>query len=338
LIVDDVETNIYVAKGLLTPYELSIDSADSGFTAIEKIGCGNSYDIIFMDHMMPKMDGLETTKRLRDIGYRQPIVALTANAVAGQADIFLKNGFDDFISKPIDIRHLNIILNKFIRDKQPPEVIETARRQAREKKRQAAESAAVPDTRLKRVEIDGLNIADGLEYFGGNEESYLNILRSYATNTRKLLTEIDTFDNAKIEDYEITVHGIKGSSYGICAESLGDLAEALENAAKAKDFDFIRINNRPFLDAAWRLVDCLDDLFSVYDSNSSKMVKDKPDKEDLLRLHAACDAFDMSEVEVVMEKIDCCQYESDDGLVDWLRKNVELVNYDEIVQKLSGVK
>jgi PAS domain S-box-containing protein len=118
LIVDDVGTNLYVAKGLMAPYELTIDTAESGFEAIEKIKDGKVYDIVFMDHMMPEMDGVETTKKLRAIGYNQPIVALTANAVMGQAEMFLSNGFDDFISKPIDIRQLNAILNKMIRNKQ----------------------------------------------------------------------------------------------------------------------------------------------------------------------------------------------------------------------------
>ena len=132
LIVDDVEMNIYVAKGLLSPYMLEIDSADSGFKAISKVKEGNEYDIVFMDHMMPQMDGIETTKRIRELGYKRPIVALTANAIAGQADIFMQSGFDDFISKPIDIRQLNLVLNRQIRDMQPPEVLEAARRQTME--------------------------------------------------------------------------------------------------------------------------------------------------------------------------------------------------------------
>jgi CheY-like chemotaxis protein len=122
LIVDDIESNLFVAKGLLAPYDLSIDTACDGFQAIEKIEDGKIYDIIFMDHMMPQMDGVKTTKIIRDLGYQAPIIALTANAIVGQADVFLQNGFNGFISKPIDIRELNAIINKFIRDKQSPEV------------------------------------------------------------------------------------------------------------------------------------------------------------------------------------------------------------------------
>jgi len=129
LIVDDVESNLYVAKGLLQPYKLSIDTADDGPEAIEKIKNGNVYDIIFMDHMMPEMDGIEAVKIIRDLGYTHPIIALTANAIGGQSEIFLKNGFDGFISKPIDIHQMNSALNKFVRDKQSPEVIGEVRRQ-----------------------------------------------------------------------------------------------------------------------------------------------------------------------------------------------------------------
>jgi CheY-like chemotaxis protein len=158
LVVDDVDTNIYVAKGLMAPYDLKTDSADSGFVAIEKIKKGNTYDIIFMDHMMPKMDGMETTRRIRDLGYTEPIVALTANAVAGQVDIFLENGFDDFISKPIDIRQLNAVLNKFIRDKQPPEVLKAARQQAEEKEKQAPSDESQTGMQVfTDKEIAGLN-------------------------------------------------------------------------------------------------------------------------------------------------------------------------------------
>ena len=127
LVVDDVDTNIYVAKGLLSFFELEIETTDSGYGAIEKIKSGEVYDIVFMDHMMPGLDGIETTKILRDMGYTYPIVALTANALIGQSEEFLQNGFDNFIGKPIQILHLNALLNKFIRDKYPIEIVEAAR-------------------------------------------------------------------------------------------------------------------------------------------------------------------------------------------------------------------
>ena len=119
LIVDDVRTNLSVAKGLLVPYELKIDTARSGFEAIEKVQAANggAYDVIFMDHMMPRMDGIETTQKLRASGYNGVIIALTANALVGNEEMFAQNGFDGFLSKPIDVRQLDAALNRFIRDK-----------------------------------------------------------------------------------------------------------------------------------------------------------------------------------------------------------------------------
>ncbi|MCL2008547.1 MAG: ATP-binding protein [Treponema sp.] len=117
LVVDDVETNLFVAEGLLSPYGLQIETASNGFEALQRIENGRTYDVIFMDHMMPLMDGIEVTQKLRAIGYKGTIVALTANALVGNAEMFRQNGFDDFISKPINIKSLNDILTKFIRNK-----------------------------------------------------------------------------------------------------------------------------------------------------------------------------------------------------------------------------
>ncbi|MCL2720250.1 MAG: ATP-binding protein [Treponema sp.] len=131
LIVDDVETNLYVAAGLLRPYKLYIETVTNGFAAIDNIKNGKNYDLILMDHMMPVMNGIEAVKKIREWEAEQsgikkdykriPIVALTANALAGNEEMFVQNEFDGFIPKPIDIRLLNNILNKFIRDRNPQE-------------------------------------------------------------------------------------------------------------------------------------------------------------------------------------------------------------------------
>jgi CheY-like chemotaxis protein len=165
LVVDDMEPNLYVASGLLAPYGLSIDTATNGLEAIEKIKSGRVFDIIFMDHFMPGMDGIETTKAIRGFGYTKPIVALTANALTGQAEIFLANGFDGFIPKPIDIRQLNSTLNKLIRDKYPAETVKAAR-ELKEKLEKKA-SADLPDlSHIKALVVDdflpNLNVAGGI--------------------------------------------------------------------------------------------------------------------------------------------------------------------------------
>ena len=116
LIVDDMESNMYVAEMVLEPYGLHIEKAISGFESIEKIKNGSVYDIIFMDHMMPEMDGIETVIKLREFGYKGIIIALTANVIVGNNEMFMQNGFDGAISKPIDLIELDLILNKFIRN------------------------------------------------------------------------------------------------------------------------------------------------------------------------------------------------------------------------------
>jgi len=99
----------------LEPYKMKVETVNSGFAALENVNSGKVYDIILMDHMMPGMDGIETTRKLRELGYRGAIVALTANAIVGNEEMFAQNGFDGFISKPIDIRVLDGILDKFVR-------------------------------------------------------------------------------------------------------------------------------------------------------------------------------------------------------------------------------
>jgi signal transduction histidine kinase/CheY-like chemotaxis protein len=120
LVVDDVKTNLYVLENLLAPYELKIETTLSSHEAMKKAAEG-TYDLIFMDHMMPDMDGIETTLKLRANGYTGAIVALTANALVGNDFMFKENGFDDFIAKPIDIYQLNACLEKYVRDRHPEE-------------------------------------------------------------------------------------------------------------------------------------------------------------------------------------------------------------------------
>ena len=126
LVVDDIDTNLFVAQGLLAFYSLNVDACTSGRAALDRISRGMIYDIIFMDHMMPELDGVKTMQMLRDRGYHHPIVVLTANALAGQEADYLQSGFDDFMSKPIMTDKLNDVLIKYIKSKQPPEVIEAA--------------------------------------------------------------------------------------------------------------------------------------------------------------------------------------------------------------------
>ena len=210
LIVDDVASNLYVAKGMLQPYGLQIDTASSGFEAIDKIKQGKSYDIIFMDYMMPKMDGIEAMNTLRDMGYKKPIVALTANALAGQSEIFLSKGFDGYISKPIDSRELNTLLNEMVRDKH---------------------AAQVNATNAVNAEI-------------------INIFLEDAKNCIAMLEELNAknFDNDKdAKLYTTTIHGIKSALANIGESELSNEALKLETAGRDQNIAAISSETPAFL-------------------------------------------------------------------------------------------
>jgi len=526
LIVDDVETNVYVAVGLMKLYRLQIDTAMSGLEAIEKIKDNSKYDVIFMDHMMPEMDGIEATKQMRDLGYTEPIVALTANAVAGQADMFMEKGFDDFISKPIDIRQLNSILNKFVRDKQPQEVIENARKQAgisamqpqidsfllesfirdankavtwleerrratdyedeeilrkftvivhgiksslwnvnendladiaykmelcgrerninqiteitpdflnqlrilikkmefnrskneklshnikedaddlREKLKAIQERAADYDKKgiseiisgikncsketkviLDRImalvlhsefeeaekivsfyetslfveemddisagsvisnkksnsvlsdkKIEGLDLAKGLDRYENNEQIYLKVLRSYSSCVSSMLSAIENVSIESLDQYKIKVHGIKGTSLDIFAEQVGKNAQELEEAAKSGGIDFINEHNKAFLETAWKLINDIESMLAKIDAENPKPKKGKPDDELLLELLHACKEYEINRADKAIAEIENYSYDADEGLAEWLRENIDKMNFKQITEKLA---
>ena len=244
LIVDDIDANLFVAKGLISPYGIAVETATSGFEALDKVRAGNDYDIIFMDHMMPQMDGIETTQLIREIGYLEPIVALTANAITGQAAVFLEKGFDDFISKPIDIRQLNAVLNKLIRDKQPQEVIEAARMQ-----KSAAENTvggavqsmfgtdgeigdAADDPIAPLRGVDGLDIEPAVAAMGGMHDVYMDTVRLTARLLPETITKMDGYLAAgDIPSFTVEIHGMKSVLKNIGATSLSIGAAQLETDA-----------------------------------------------------------------------------------------------------------
>jgi len=249
LVVDDVETNIYVAVGLMKLYRLKIDTAMSGRQAIEKIKNGEKYDVIFMDHMMPEMDGIEAVKIIRDLNYSQPIVALTANAVAGQSDMFLQNGFDDFISKPIDIRQLNSVLNKLVRDKQPPDVIEAARKIKSESSKKEA----------GRPKIDSMLI----DPFIRDANKTINILND--------LYKLENFgSDESLRKYTIVVHGIKSSLKSIMENELSDTAYKLEIAGKERNIELIKSSAQGFTDSLLALIKKLESERDNYEADDEE--------------------------------------------------------------------
>jgi CheY-like chemotaxis protein len=254
LVVDDTEANLYVAKLLLAPYGLKIHTAASGYAAIDLIKGGSAYDIIFMDHMMPMMDGIEAVKIIRGLGYSAPIIALTANAVVGQADMFLANGFDDFISKPIDMRLLNMLLNKYIYDKQTPEVLAAAELEKEKAAPPLESEPAAPERQAGSLEappleVPGLNVGHGLALLDGDLDTYLSALRSYITNVPDMINKMRVVTEESLPEYAINIHGLKSVSGWISADGLQARAANLEALAKAGNLSGVTTLNKDLLDA-----------------------------------------------------------------------------------------
>jgi signal transduction histidine kinase/DNA-binding response OmpR family regulator len=261
LIVDDVDANIFVAKGLMKPYGLTIETVESGFLALDKILDGNVYDIIFMDHMMPEMDGIETTRRIRETEYNRAIIALTANAVVGQREMFLANGFDDFISKPIDIRQLDFILNTFIRDKQPLYVLEAA------KKTTSLEQTATEDTEENKVltqlkTIEGLEAESALEAMSGLPDVYIDTVKLTARLLPERIERMNAFIVEDIKKFTIEVHGLKSVLKNIGAISLGIQASELEFAALDNQTNYCETHYPTFREGLSALQISLNAVFS----------------------------------------------------------------------------
>jgi len=201
LVVDDIEANLFVAQGLLAFYSLSVDTCTSGQEAIDKVKKGAVYDIIFMDHMMPGMDGVEAMKLLRKTGYTHPIVILTANALVGQEEEYIKSGFDSFLSKPIMTENLNAILIEYVKNKQLPEVLEVA-----EKNKPVNKNA------------DG-SLQDIDDY---KQDVYVlgHLRTDFVKNHKNAFAEIaHALDAKDIETAQILAHTLKGLA-GLIHESL----------------------------------------------------------------------------------------------------------------------
>jgi len=280
LIVDDVETNLYVAKGLLAPYDLSIDTAGSGHDAINKIKAGNVYDIVFMDHMMPVMDGIETTKKIRALEYTQPIVALTANAVSGQAEMFLMNGFDDYISKPIDIRQLNLLLNRLIRDKQPPEVLE-----------------AVKNGSLKRPPADEASSSSLLD--PELARTFIRDAKKAVEALQKIHEKHDVLDGDDIQLYTVTTHAMKSALANIGEEELSSVARKLETAGREGDAAVIAGQTPAFLSELQAVIRKItpkddDDAHKAEDEDKAYL------QEKLMVFRAACVVYDKKSAKEVI--------------------------------------
>ena len=226
LIVDDISTNLRVAKELMAPYNMNIQTCLSGPEAIHLVE-KNRFDIVFMDHMMPGMDGIETTSLIRSINsadeyYKKlPVIALTANAVSGQREIFLEKGIDDFLAKPIEIQKLDEILEKWL----PVEKLCKAE--------QPNSDDEAKYSKDETISIHGIDTTQGQRNCGGNFQIYLEILSDFCKDAENRLANIkDALAEGNIDLYTTLVHALKGAARSIGAIETGEKAAWLERTAE----------------------------------------------------------------------------------------------------------
>ncbi len=229
LVVDDTRMNLEVCRGLLKKTQVQIDTADSGMECLNLI-VKNKYDMILLDHKMPQMDGIECLQRMHETdgncNETTPVIALTANAVSGAKEYYLEQGFDDYLSKPIQGDRLEQLLCQYL----PPQYLKIPEQEDGE----YIEELCIPP-------IEGIVGEDGLRYAGGDQEEYLNTLKLYQGEYEKKRTELIRFyEDSDLENYQISVHALKSTSRLIGANELSDLALALEEASKAGNIYLVR--------------------------------------------------------------------------------------------------
>jgi len=264
LVVDDVEMNIQVVKGMLKKTRANIDTAYSGEECLDKIAKSH-YDIIFLDHMMPEMDGIETLERMRkqdNSNTDTPVIILTANAVVGAKEMYLEKGFADYLSKPIRRDDLIDMLCRYL----PKTMINVPSIENPEGNTDdnavsiEAESEAVNAGKSKSLEerFSVLDTKTGMNYCMNDEEFYVEIIGTYVENDKRRLIA-DTYAAENWKDYETYVHALKSTSLNIGAVELSEHAKALEFAAKEGNYDYIRENHKKIYDEYSEMLDKLRD-------------------------------------------------------------------------------
>jgi CheY-like chemotaxis protein len=262
LVVDDINTNLEVANGLLSPYLMEVDLCKSGAEAINAVR-SKRYDIIFMDHLMPDMDGVEAAKQIRemsddDIYYKNlPIIALTANAVAGTKEMLVLNGFNDFLSKPIDTDMLNTLLKTFIPiDKQ-------SKTSKGSKAGGHAEQPLLPE-----IDIEGVDVVKGIWQTGRSVKFYCETLTVFLEDGREKITDINNcLDTGNLSHYTTVVHALKSALANIGAYILSQSASNLETAGRQNDMQFIEKNNEKFIIMLEQLLSDIDNALLLYNKN-----------------------------------------------------------------------
>ena len=249
ILTDDNEMNRKVAANLLKLFGITPDMCGSGVETIAEMK-KREYDILFLDHMMPEMDGIETLKYLKEMELvrNTRIIALTANAVVGAKEQYIEAGFDDYLSKPISVPELEKMLRKYL----SKDIIEAP-----------IEEDDIDVSGLKgieRLEKLGIDVEEGLKFCGGDEDFYLEIIGDYvkeAPDKIEKLTEL--LKEGNLKDYRVMIHSVKSASKTIGAMKMFEDARELEFAAGDEKADYVQEHHDEVMEEYKALCKLLED-------------------------------------------------------------------------------
>lgn len=333
LVVDDNAVNLKVAQGLMKPYQFQIDTAENGEEAVKAVQ-RKKYDLVFMDHMMPVMDGIDATIAIRDIEeeyYKNlPIVALTANTLIGTQEIFIKEGMNDFLPKPIKLSSLNDVLRKWLPEElQIPinaeEVVETTAK----------------DESL--ILISAVDTMLGLRRVGGNFSVYLNILNVYYKDGIKCIAKVqEYFNKEQFHEYKVEVHALKSASASIGALDISEKAKLLEKACNDSNWVYVNQNTSEFIDDFNILLENMREALKGYaceeDSAKKEVGSETLYIEHLNELKEALDNIDIKLCDQLLNELFAFQWGEDvmTNLAE-IKDFLAGYEYDEAIAYIEGI-
>jgi CheY-like chemotaxis protein/HPt (histidine-containing phosphotransfer) domain-containing protein len=343
LIVDDVQTNLKVAKGLLAPYMMQIDLCDNGPDAIDSAR-KNRYDIVFMDHKMPGMDGVTAAKHIRELASTPdikgvsyyanlPIVALTANAISGVREMFLENGFNDFLSKPIDTVMLNSVLKKWI----PKEKQKNPAAGDTKMAGYYCDGGPIPEIALK---ISGVDMEKGVSQTGGNIDYYVETLTSFYGDSIERINKIkNSLDTGDIPLYTTYVHAMKSASASVGAGGLSQTAAALESAGQMGNVDYLKENTDIFISELETLLGGINYFLKTHRENG-RNANEQYDagvfKDRLTALKEALEKLDAGAIHKTLDILLGMPLDEDlNSAVRNISNNILLVEYENAARQID---
>ena len=339
LVVDDEPMNRRVAEEIFKGYQMQVQTAESGRMAIDLCE-REDFDLVFLDHMMPEMDGIETLKRLRkihtDSGRGLTVIAFTANAVSGAREMFLKEGFDEFVSKPIEYSEMEHVLRKVLPKSAIIWVDENIENIEKGDKNFEKDS---------RHEVVQINTKSALAYCKNDMNFYQELLHKFVVDADKKKSEIDHyFKREDYDNYRIVIHALKSTAKMIGADALSELAQELEAAVQNKDIGYVREHHEEMLLEYSRVVDRISETMDDKKNDTDKPIAKNEAEisgdellERLTELKEGLAAFEIDKSEAVISEMSETVYMGKDvgEFLREVRKDVEDYEFREAKKKVE---